>query len=83
MKEFLSPGNAVHRIKIDDQAGYIITTAGHGGVVVADLYEDEVLWSLPEARSDVDFYIGNQSKADLGVRSRLCTLRIRRRVLDF
>jgi hypothetical protein len=50
VKEFRASGDSVHRIKIDADAGYIITTLRRGGLRVTDLYRNEVLWSLPEAR---------------------------------
>lgn len=40
-------GNFVHRIKVDEMAGYILTTSSAGGLFVTDLATDEVLWSLP------------------------------------
>ena len=40
----------VHRIKVDEKAGYILTTHSDGGLTVTDLGEDVVLWSLPPAR---------------------------------
>jgi len=48
VKEFRSSGNTVHRIKVDEEAGYIITTSKEGGLWVTDLYRNEVLWSLPQ-----------------------------------
>jgi hypothetical protein len=36
----------VHRIKVDEKAGYILTTKSDGGLIVTDLEEDVVLWSL-------------------------------------
>ncbi|KAJ7455901.1 hypothetical protein B0H11DRAFT_2066218 [Mycena galericulata] len=41
-------GNEVHRIKVDEQRGFIIVTTSSGGLLVVDLYEDKVLWALPE-----------------------------------
>ena len=38
----------VHRIKVDEQAGYIMMTFDKGGLLVTDLNEDFVLWSLPQ-----------------------------------
>ncbi|KAF8148668.1 hypothetical protein B0H34DRAFT_736501 [Crassisporium funariophilum] len=37
----------VHRIKVDELGGYIMTTSKGGGLLVTDLNDDEVLWSLP------------------------------------
>ncbi|KAJ7110343.1 hypothetical protein C8R43DRAFT_164647 [Mycena crocata] len=42
-----SAGSSVHRIKVDEQRGFIIVTTSSGGLSAVDLYEDEVLWSLP------------------------------------
>ncbi|KZP28040.1 hypothetical protein FIBSPDRAFT_947948 [Athelia psychrophila] len=44
-----SSGSTVHRIKIDENRGLVITTLEHGGVVVNDLDKNEVLWSLPQS----------------------------------
>ncbi|KAJ7201353.1 hypothetical protein GGX14DRAFT_371259 [Mycena pura] len=42
----------VHRIKVDEQRGFSIVTTQrdrkYGGLFVVDLYEDKVLWSLPQ-----------------------------------
>jgi hypothetical protein len=38
----------VHRIKVDELAGYIITTSNKGGILVTDLNEDRILWALPQ-----------------------------------
>lgn len=43
-----APANTVHRIKVDEIAGYILTTSWDGGLRVTDLDEDVVLWSLPQ-----------------------------------
>lgn len=40
----------VHRIKIDEKAGLIMTTSAVGGLVVRDLESDKVLWELPVVR---------------------------------
>ncbi|KAJ6609115.1 hypothetical protein B0H10DRAFT_1814438, partial [Mycena sp. CBHHK59/15] len=40
-------GNNVHRIKADEQRGFLIVTTSRGGLFVVDLYDDQVLWSLP------------------------------------
>ncbi|KIM47186.1 hypothetical protein M413DRAFT_440688 [Hebeloma cylindrosporum] len=37
----------VHRIKVDEKAGIILTTSQVGGLLVRDLESDEVLWELP------------------------------------
>ena len=40
----------VHRIKleVDELAGYIMMTFDMGGLLVSDLNEDSILWSLPQ-----------------------------------
>ncbi|KAE9407968.1 hypothetical protein BT96DRAFT_986195 [Gymnopus androsaceus JB14] len=45
---YSSSGFAVHRHKVDEKAGIIITSFRHGGLVVTDLLENEILWSLPD-----------------------------------
>ncbi|KAF7302497.1 F-box domain-containing protein [Mycena chlorophos] len=37
----------VHRIKVDEQRGFAVVTTENGGVIVVDLDEDVLLWSLP------------------------------------
>jgi hypothetical protein len=37
----------VHRIKVDEKAGYTITTFSGGGLVVANIHHNQTLWSLP------------------------------------
>jgi hypothetical protein len=41
----------VHRIKVDEKAGIILTTSQVGGLLVRDLESDEVLWELPVVRA--------------------------------
>ncbi|KAJ6520362.1 hypothetical protein C8R45DRAFT_1205346 [Mycena sanguinolenta] len=41
-------GNKVHRIKADEQRGFLIATTSRGGLLVVDLHDDRLLWSLPE-----------------------------------
>ncbi|KAF5376923.1 hypothetical protein D9615_007333 [Tricholomella constricta] len=43
-----SAGKFVHRIKVDEKAGYILTTSSVGGLSVTDLHGDQELWSLPD-----------------------------------
>lgn len=45
-------GKNVHRIKVDEKAGYILTTSTAGGLLVTDLQEDRELWSLPDVSLD-------------------------------
>ncbi|KAG5722788.1 hypothetical protein E4T56_gene8572 [Termitomyces sp. T112] len=42
-------GKNVHRIKVDEKAEYILTTSITGGLLVTDLQDDRVLWSLPDS----------------------------------
>jgi hypothetical protein len=37
----------VHRIKVDEELGIVITTHKDGGINVRDLDTDELLWALP------------------------------------
>jgi hypothetical protein len=48
IKSFPEAGESVHRIKIDENAGYIITTSRDGGLAVTDLTRNELLWWLPQ-----------------------------------
>ena len=41
----------VHRIKVAEKAGIILTTSQVGGLLVRDLESDEVLWELPVVRN--------------------------------
>ena len=42
----------VHRIKVDEQAGYIMMTFDKGSLLLVDLNEDRILWSLPQVCSN-------------------------------
>jgi len=44
------PGKAgnFHRIKVDEEAGYVINTFTNGGLVVSDIRDHSILWSLDE-----------------------------------
>ena len=48
-KAHRSAGASAYRIKVDDHRGIMIVTSRAGGLLVTDLTEDRVLWSLPEA----------------------------------
>ncbi|EMD33102.1 hypothetical protein CERSUDRAFT_118157 [Gelatoporia subvermispora B] len=39
----------VHRIKVDEEVGILVTTNSFGGLTVSDANTDEVLWSLAES----------------------------------
>lgn len=47
IKSYPGTGMAVHRFKVDEDAGFIISTSDTGGLVVTELATNEVLWSLP------------------------------------
>jgi hypothetical protein len=38
----------VHRIKVDERNGFMLTTHRDGGLVVADIQTKEILWCLPK-----------------------------------
>jgi len=38
----------VHRIKVDEEAGYVINTFAAGGLVVSDIHDHRILWALDE-----------------------------------
>ena len=40
----------MHRIKVNEKVGIILTTSQVGGLLVRDLESDEVLWELPVVR---------------------------------
>lgn len=40
--------NDVHRIKVDEEVGIVITTHQRGGLIVRDIDTDEILWALPK-----------------------------------
>ncbi|KAG5637600.1 hypothetical protein H0H81_003991 [Sphagnurus paluster] len=42
-------GRSVHRIKVDENAGYILTTSYVGGLTVTDLKTSQNLWTLPDS----------------------------------
>jgi hypothetical protein len=42
-------GTDVHRLKVDEQRGFIITTHQEGGLCVSDITEQVILWALPTA----------------------------------
>ncbi|KAG7446560.1 uncharacterized protein BT62DRAFT_1076116 [Guyanagaster necrorhizus] len=39
----------VHRLKVDERAGIIMTTYRNGGLAVADIATNRILWSLPSS----------------------------------
>lgn len=62
--EHHATGTAVHRIKVDEAEGYIITTSKMGGLIVADLVHNQVLWSLPRASTAVSRYAADSHITD-------------------
>ncbi len=44
------PGSDVHRLKVDEKAGILITTHMLGGLSVTHLFSGVLLWSLPRVR---------------------------------
>ena len=51
MKLYSDDHTDVHRIKVDEDVGIVITTHADGGLVVRDLELNEVLWGLPRVSS--------------------------------
>ncbi|KIK94387.1 hypothetical protein PAXRUDRAFT_828041 [Paxillus rubicundulus Ve08.2h10] len=47
IREFTATGTAVHRIKTDEEYGFVITTCQTGGLSVTDATDNRVLWALP------------------------------------
>ncbi|KAF9237080.1 hypothetical protein BU15DRAFT_12876, partial [Melanogaster broomeanus] len=47
VRELTATGTAVHRIKVDHEHGFVITTYQTGGLFVTDMKDDRVLWALP------------------------------------
>jgi hypothetical protein len=50
-------GTAVHRFKVDEDAGFIIATSDGGGLVVTDIVKNEVVWSLSPVSHYVPDYL--------------------------
>jgi len=48
--------HVVHRIKVDELAGYIMTTSNQGGILVTGLDEDRILWALPSVCKQFHHY---------------------------
>ncbi|CAL1711315.1 unnamed protein product [Somion occarium] len=48
IKTFNSPTRNVHRLKVDERNGILLTTHSQGGLRVSDLETDNILWGLPE-----------------------------------
>lgn len=49
-KEFAGDHDDVHRIKVDEKRGIVITTHQDGGLNVRDMDTNEILWGLPRVR---------------------------------
>ena len=41
-----------YSVKVDEEAGYVITTFISGGLMVLDIHDYRILWSLEEVRCD-------------------------------
>ena len=39
---------SVYKIKVDEEAGYVINTFTDGGLTVSDIHDHRILWSLDE-----------------------------------
>jgi hypothetical protein len=50
VRELTGTGTDVHRIKVDYELGFVITTRQTGGLFVCDIETDRVLWALPAVR---------------------------------
>ena len=37
-----------YKIKVDEEAGYVINTFTHGGLIVSDICDHRILWALEE-----------------------------------
>ena len=48
VRELTATGTVVHRIKVDYELGFVITTCQAGGLFVCDINTNRVLWSLPQ-----------------------------------
>jgi hypothetical protein len=46
IKEYRTPGKSVYSFAINEEEGYIIVTSDGGGMLVVDISQDRVLWSL-------------------------------------
>ena len=76
-------GPCVHRIKVDEKAGFLITSHMIGGIKVVDLESDTLLWHLPEV-SGLFLRGVNITKLSLEVvRQELGALRIPKRFSHF
>lgn len=40
-------GSSVHRTKVDEENGLLLTTSQTGGIVVTDIKDNYALWGLP------------------------------------
>lgn len=50
VRELSATGTVVHRIKVDYELGFVITTRQTGGLFVCDIKNDRILWALPPVR---------------------------------
>lgn len=78
----------VHRIKVDEKRGFIITTHGHhdsasqGRVMVSDISDGQPIWGLDSVRlwlaEGLDLIFSFQAPC-----SPICSLRVRGGIFDF
>lgn len=48
VKQLVPSTKKVHRIKVDERNGFVLTTQRDGGLVVTDIHTKEILWCLPK-----------------------------------
>ncbi|KAF8131488.1 hypothetical protein EV363DRAFT_1165258 [Boletus edulis] len=51
VRELTATGTVVHRIKVDYELGFVITTCQIGGLFVCDIKSNRVLWALPPSHA--------------------------------
>ncbi|KAF8547134.1 hypothetical protein OG21DRAFT_1527362 [Imleria badia] len=51
VRELTATGTVVHRIKVDYELGFVITTCQIGGLYVCDIKSNRVLWALPSTHA--------------------------------
>jgi hypothetical protein len=43
-----------YKIRVDEEAGYVINTFTNGGLVVSDIHDHSILWALNEVLHTLD-----------------------------
>jgi hypothetical protein len=71
VRELKATGHKVHRIKVDENVGIVVTTHRDGGLLVTDIKGDELLWSLPDVI--IVFCFRSSSPFDATLSIDLCT----------